>query len=155
MIPIKEEYKISLDFKAKYPAIEPFISYGMTDKEHNGVDIIPKNRIPFSSPIYILSPVNGIVKVRDIWKPPVIGTTKFNEYINKHPLGNLIVIEESNGNLHYMAHMFRMFVFPGQKVVKESPIGLMGCTGKVTAKHLHYAVRDVSGQWIDPKEFIK
>jgi murein DD-endopeptidase MepM/ murein hydrolase activator NlpD len=49
------------------------------------------------------------------------------------------------------AHLSRMYVRSGQKVVAQQPIGAVGQTGRATGPHLHFEVaRD--GVVIDPRE---
>jgi murein DD-endopeptidase MepM/ murein hydrolase activator NlpD len=55
--------------------------------------------------------------------------------------GNEIVIDHGYSYKTVYAHLSRIIVKPGQKVLRGQVIGYVGNTGKSTAPHLHYEVR--------------
>jgi murein DD-endopeptidase MepM/ murein hydrolase activator NlpD len=55
-------------------------------------------------------------------------------------LGNVIVIQHQYGFMTLYGHLSTIFVKPKQKVSIGQTIGLMGKTGLVTGKHLHYCI---------------
>jgi murein DD-endopeptidase MepM/ murein hydrolase activator NlpD len=55
--------------------------------------------------------------------------------------GNEIVIDHGYSYKTVYAHLSRILVKPGQKVLRGMVIGYVGNTGKSTAPHLHYEVR--------------
>jgi murein DD-endopeptidase MepM/ murein hydrolase activator NlpD len=55
-------------------------------------------------------------------------------------LGNFIVIQHQYGFMTLYGHLSAIFVKPKQKVSIGQTIGLMGKTGLVTGKHLHYCI---------------
>ncbi len=55
--------------------------------------------------------------------------------------GNLIVIDHGYSYKTVYAHLSRIFVKPGQKILRGQIIGYVGNTGKSTSPHLHYEVR--------------
>jgi len=55
--------------------------------------------------------------------------------------GNEIVIDHSYNYKTVYAHLSRIFVKPGQKILRGQIIGYVGNTGKSTSPHLHYEVR--------------
>jgi hypothetical protein len=55
--------------------------------------------------------------------------------------GNEIVIDHGYTYKTVYAHLSRIFVKPGQKVLRGQIIGYVGNTGKSTSPHLHYEVR--------------
>jgi murein DD-endopeptidase MepM/ murein hydrolase activator NlpD len=55
-------------------------------------------------------------------------------------LGNFIVIQHQYGFMTLYGHLSEIFVKTKQKVGMGQTIGLMGKTGKVTGKHLHYCI---------------
>ena len=58
------------------------------------------------------------------------------------------------GNLEtYYAHMSAFEVIPGQEVRRGQVIGRSGSTGRATAPHLHYEVRQ-GGAPINPYKYL-
>jgi murein DD-endopeptidase MepM/ murein hydrolase activator NlpD len=55
-------------------------------------------------------------------------------------LGNFIVIQHSYGFMTLYGHLAETFVKPKQQVSVGQAIGLMGQSGMVTGKHLHYCI---------------
>ncbi len=55
--------------------------------------------------------------------------------------GNMVRIDHGYSYQTVYAHLSRIFVRPGQKVLRGQIIGYVGNTGKSTSPHLHYEVR--------------
>jgi murein DD-endopeptidase MepM/ murein hydrolase activator NlpD len=68
--------------------------------------------------------------------------------------GRLVKIEHEFGIETRYAHMSRIRVREGERVVKGQRIGDMGNTGRSTGTHLHYETR-VNGEPVDPMNFIR
>ena len=66
--------------------------------------------------------------------------------------GNTVIIDHDGYQTLY-AHLSRVDVTAGTKVVAGQIIGLMGTTGNVTGSHLHFEAR-VDGKQIDPKHVL-
>ena len=66
--------------------------------------------------------------------------------------GNMIVIDHGYGYVTRYAHLSRMLVRKGQKVIRGEEIGAVGNTGKSTGPHLHYEVM-VSGNNVNPVNY--
>ncbi len=66
------------------------------------------------------------------------GTVIFAQ--QKWLIGNLIVIDHSNGIITKYGHLDKFLVKKGDVVNRGDPIGLMGNTGKSTGPHVHYEV---------------
>lgn len=67
--------------------------------------------------------------------------------------GRMVKIQHRFGFRTYYAHMSRVYVRTGQRVIKGQLIGRVGATGRVTGPHLHYEVR-VGDRHIDPLPFL-
>jgi murein DD-endopeptidase MepM/ murein hydrolase activator NlpD len=67
--------------------------------------------------------------------------------------GKVIDVDHGNGIVTRYAHLNRMLVKPGDKVVKGDVIGEVGNTGRSTGPHLHYEV-EVNGRRVNPRRFI-
>ena len=67
--------------------------------------------------------------------------------------GNEIIIDHGYSYKTVYAHLSRIFVKPGQKILRGQIIGYVGNTGKSTAPHLHYEVRK-NGLAINPIYFF-
>ena len=66
--------------------------------------------------------------------------------------GNCIQIDHGFGYVTRYAHLSKIDVRVGQKVVRGETIGKVGTTGKSTGPHLHYAVM-VKGQLVNPVNY--
>jgi hypothetical protein len=67
--------------------------------------------------------------------------------------GNTVIIDHGLGIYSLYAHLSRIDVKSGETVKNGQIIGLVGATGRVTAAHLHWAVR-VQGARVDPFSLI-
>jgi murein DD-endopeptidase MepM/ murein hydrolase activator NlpD len=68
--------------------------------------------------------------------------------------GNLVVIQDPQGNLHYFGHLKEMptHLKVGDRVGPGQIIGHSGSTGRSTGPHLHYEIRDAKNRVIRSKE---
>ena len=71
----------------------------------------------------------------------------------KADYGNLIVISHGNGLTTRYGHLSRFLVKVGQKVKRNDVIGLVGKTGRTTAPHLHYEVRQ-NDRAVNPRTYL-
>ena len=67
--------------------------------------------------------------------------------------GNEICIDHGFSYKTVYAHLSRIFVKPGQKILRGQIIGYVGNTGKSTSPHLHYEVRK-NGTPLNPIYFF-
>ncbi|MCX6276846.1 MAG: M23 family metallopeptidase [Bacteroidetes bacterium] len=67
--------------------------------------------------------------------------------------GNQILIDHGFSYKTVYAHLSRIFVKPGQKILRGQIIGYVGNTGKSTSPHLHYEVRK-NGSPLNPIYFF-
>jgi len=70
----------------------------------------------------------------------------------KSGYGKSIVIDHGYGYTTLYAHMRKVMVTKGQKVVKGQKIGEVGSTGTSTAPHCHYEVR-INGKAVNPIDY--
>jgi murein DD-endopeptidase MepM/ murein hydrolase activator NlpD len=63
--------------------------------------------------------------------------------------GRLVLIAHGRGTYTWYAHLSRISVTRGQRVVAGSRVGAVGSTGNSTGPHLHFEVR-VRGAAVDP-----
>ncbi|MEP7270516.1 MAG: M23 family metallopeptidase [Acidobacteriota bacterium] len=68
--------------------------------------------------------------------------------------GNCVVVDHGQGLLTLYLHLSQIDVKEGDRVQKSQTIGLSGATGRVTAPHLHVAVR-WNGIYLDPARLLK
>lgn len=68
--------------------------------------------------------------------------------------GNVVEIDHGMGIRTRYAHLACVLVEKGQKVRRNTVVGLMGATGRTKGAHLHYEVR-VAGKPRDPRLFLK
>ena len=60
---------------------------------------------------------------------------------NSGGYGNLVVVDHRLGFESWYAHLSRISVYRGQRVVGGTTIGRVGSTGRATGPHLHFEVR--------------
>lgn len=73
--------------------------------------------------------------------------------------GNYVVVQDETGyTAHYM-HLNSRAVAVGDVIKHGEIIGTVGSTGNSTGPHLHFGVKDASGEWINPRfvlsDFVK
>ena len=68
--------------------------------------------------------------------------------------GNHVIIQHKYGIYTLYAHQQRVFVRVGDIVSQGERLGLMGATGRVTGRHLHFEVR-IGSQIIDPLVYLQ
>ena len=128
---IYDKVKKDIDRISKIPSIRPVkvgylnSSFGYRNdpidnvmRFHQGQDITVKT----GTPIY--SPADGIVK----------------RAYYAGGFGNHIKLDHGNGYTTLFAHLSKIKVKHGQKVLRGEVIGLTGNTGRSTAPHLHYEI---------------
>ncbi len=69
-------------------------------------------------------------------------------------MGNLVIIQHSDGWMTVYAHMDKMSVRRGTKVNVGQQIGTIGKTGKVSVPQLHFEIRKGSKAY-DPMKYLK
>lgn len=67
--------------------------------------------------------------------------------------GNIVEIQHTHDFKTRYAHLKRMLVAPGQKVLRGEKIGIRGNTGSSSGQHLHFEIL-LRGQHINPFDFI-
>ena len=63
--------------------------------------------------------------------------------------GNTVILDHGLGIYSLYAHLSRIDVKPGEMVKNSQIVGRVGATGRITAPHLHWAMR-VQGARVDP-----
>jgi murein DD-endopeptidase MepM/ murein hydrolase activator NlpD len=113
--------------------------YGAIDASHPRH---PHSGIDFACPsgTELHSPIDGVV----------------NHIVNQgsHGLGKGIFIKTSDGYEYVFGHLSEFKVKVGEHISKGEIIGLSGSTGHSTGPHLHFAVKDASGHFVDPLTVI-
>jgi len=73
------------------------------------------------------------------------------------PWGNLVVVE-NNGYQVWLAHLSSIQVAEGQIINHGDVVGLSGNTGNSTGAHLHYGIKQKTGEksfvWLNPQSFF-
>ena len=64
--------------------------------------------------------------------------------------GKLVVVTHADGTSAYYGHLDSMAVGEGQSVAQGQGLATVGQTGLTTGSHLHFEIRDSSGQAQDP-----
>lgn len=99
-----------------------------TKEFHNGIDLA----VPVGTPIK--SPAPGIVVDR---------------YFNSKG-GNQLVIKHDNGYKTGYAHLSSMSYSIGERVPQGTIIAYSGNTGNTRGAHLHFTLKEPSGNYINP-----
>src|SRR5262245_200530 len=71
----------------------------------------------------------------------------------KAAYGNLVIIDHGNGLTTRHGHLSRFNVRVGQRVKRNDVIAFVGTTGRSTAPHLHYEVRQ-NDRPVDPRRYL-
>jgi murein DD-endopeptidase MepM/ murein hydrolase activator NlpD len=70
--------------------------------------------------------------------------------------GKNVTIRHRDGSLTIYFHLSEVFVGNGQRVKQHEPIGKTGNTGtQTTGPHLHFAIKDKRGDFIDPEKVLR
>lgn len=68
--------------------------------------------------------------------------------------GNHVIVEHGSGLMSLYAHLAKIEAKEGEKVTKDSILGLLGSTGWSTGPHLHLQIEQ-SGHWTNPRAFFE
>lgn len=68
--------------------------------------------------------------------------------------GLQMTIKHDNGFTTGYAHLSKVQVAVGQRVTQSQVIALMGNSGQSTGPHLHFTVRDESGNLVNPVDYL-
>jgi murein DD-endopeptidase MepM/ murein hydrolase activator NlpD len=68
--------------------------------------------------------------------------------------GGTILVHHGAGVYTGYFHLSEMSVAPGDEIRRGAVIGRVGATGRVTAPHLHFAVK-IGGAYVDPLTFMR
>ncbi len=129
---VQKSYPINETLPEGFP-VEGYITRGFSDNPkdfHPGIDIAGEIGTP------ILSTAAGLVTQAEF--DPVYGL--------------MVVIEHENNISTLYGHNSEILVEIGQEVLVGSRIALLGNTGKSTAPHLHYEVRE-NGNPVNPIKY--
>lgn len=124
----------------KYPITSNFgAKESFRKSTHNGIDFA----FPKDSPLYSIS--DGVV-------------SKIIKEESGSSLGNAVFIKLKNGNELVYAHLNKININVGDKIYVNQLIGYSGNTGNVVGDnggyHLHFAVKDTNGNWVNPEQYI-
>jgi murein DD-endopeptidase MepM/ murein hydrolase activator NlpD len=70
--------------------------------------------------------------------------------LNEGELGKGVFVRHDDGTLSIYGHLKEIAVKQGEHVNAGETLGLSGNTGLSTGPHLHFAMKDGSGEWVDP-----
>lgn len=119
----------------KWPLRTGFFSRGV-GRRHTGVDLTA----PKGTPIY--AALDGVVEVVSN------GGAGFSGY------GKVIVINHFGKLWTLYSHQSANLVKVGQHVKQGEKIGLVGRTGRATANHVHFEVRNARGTPLNPLKYL-
>lgn len=64
--------------------------------------------------------------------------------------GRHIVVDHGDGIRTHYSHLHELYVRAGARVEAGDTLGAVGATGRATGPHLHFAVSNMDGQFLDP-----
>lgn len=140
------------EYHGKYTSDYGYRNIGNGREWHNGVDIPPHPKLQNKTKICAAADgtVEAIRTLTGESLPPYTG------------YGKCVVIAHENGLKTLYAHMDKVLVAKGDKVVQGQWIGNVGTTGYSTGNHLHFSIwGNYNGKYtdikpgLDPKKFIK
>lgn len=124
-----------------YPVANPNITspfgqrkHPITGKQsfHNGIDLAGKVGQA------IAAPADGVVKAS----------------FTNDAGGLQLIVSHDNGFTTGYAHLSKVLVAVGQRVTQSQVIAQMGNTGESTGPHLHFTVRNSSGNLVNPVDYL-
>ncbi|MCP4704003.1 MAG: M23 family metallopeptidase, partial [candidate division Zixibacteria bacterium] len=130
---VQKSYPVNEKLPEGFP-VEGYITRGFSDNPddfHPGIDIAGEIGTP------ILSTAAGMVTHAEV----------------DSVYGQMVIIEHENNISTLYGHNKEILVEIGQEVLVGSRIALLGNTGKSTAPHLHYEVRE-NGNPVNPIKYI-
>lgn len=68
--------------------------------------------------------------------------------------GNTVLIDHGLGIFTSYSHLSELIATRGERVTKDSLLGLSGMTGRVSGPHLHWGV-NVHGDWVDGHSLVE
>lgn len=80
------------------------------------------------------------------------GTVSFAGYMGNY--GYVVMVTHPNGYETRYAHLSKIRVKRGQRVVVGATVGLLGSTGRSTGPHLHYEILQ-NGKKLNPEKFFQ
>ncbi|MBL92015.1 MAG: hypothetical protein CMH56_09425, partial [Myxococcales bacterium] len=80
------------------------------------------------------------------------GTVVFADRLGGHGLH--VVVDHGNGYKSHYSHLERITVKPGQLVETGDVVGLVGSSGRSTGPHLHFAITNRYGSYLDPMKSL-
>lgn len=130
----------------QWPLSNPYITqyFGYTKfalsgayggSQHNGMDL----GAPIGTQLH--APLTGTVRM----------TGNTDLVAGCYSWGNWVLIDHPNGLSTMFAHLSKISVVPGQKVVTGEVVGYVGSTGYSTGPHLHYTLYVSDG--VEVKQF--
>ena len=69
--------------------------------------------------------------------------------------GRHVVVEHKDGTRSHYSHLEDIFVKRGDHVPNGRVVGAVGSSGRSTGPHLHWAVTDRSGHFVDPVRALR
>jgi murein DD-endopeptidase len=99
---------------------------------HNGIDLAA----PIGTAVY--APASGTI----------------NSLYTNSEGGKQLLMKHENGFISGFAHLISYAVTVGQSVRKGQLIAYTGNTGNTTGPHLHFSLKDKTGQFVDPLNYV-
>lgn len=110
--------------------------YGQTGKywktSHKGIDLVSENRTVYCT---------------------CDGTVRVVAY-DAGGWGNYVSVGDAEGRRHIFCHLKSVSVKTGDKLTRQSVIGVMGDTGNASGVHLHYQLNDKNNAPTDPTVYL-
>lgn len=134
---------MTMPFESGFRIVSPFglrtdPITGEVGSWHGGVDLVGNDR-------NVRAAISGRVLNSRIVTDPDDRTSEW---------GNYISIAGDDGRVIYYCHLDARLVDAGVRVSEGQVIGIEGNTGRSTAPHLHFEVRDAVAQQLDPCEYL-
>lgn len=133
-------------WRVVYDGVNRIMDYYSKGK-HNGIDIGWKGNLSSAQNFDIYSNCDGIVEAIQTGIPNDKNSTGVRTW------GNFVFIRHANGMKSRYAHLSKVLVRKGDKVTKNTKIGIMGDSGKAYGRHLHFEVYK-NGERINPFEYL-
>lgn len=115
---------------------------------------LPVNSFTISQGFSFFHPGIDLAAAKGAPAFPIMDGTVVEVESGRFGYGNYVIVDHGSGLKSLYAHFAKIEAKAGEKVDKESILGLVGSTGWSTGPHLHLQILE-QNKWINPRTFFE